>query len=164
MVKERTPKPSRQKPAKIQTKPGFARGAFGKTIAYILLVYAILGSIGIVMGWFNESAVGESVGYRVGQGIGVLGVVLCAWRGTMLREKRSWVDWLAAVYLLFVCVTTLPAPANMLNIMNEGSADISVNIVVTLVAVQTIATVIVANRLLRQPYYPPTETLQAIFE
>src|SRR5688572_7354096 len=105
-VKERSPEPSRPKPTKIQTRPGLAQGLLGKAMAWFLLVYAILGSIGIATSWFNESAAGESVGYRVGQGIGVLAILLGAWRGIMLRENRAWFDWVAAVFLLFIAVAT----------------------------------------------------------
>jgi hypothetical protein len=156
--------PRLPKVKEVQTKPGFAQGRFGKTMAIILFAYSVLGTIGIVMSWFSEESSGESLAYHVGQGIGLVSIVFGAWRASIPREKRAWVDWVAAAFLLFVAAVTLPVLVNLLGSVSVDSLDVPMGVALGLTGLQTVATVIVAIRLMRQPWYPPKQQLQAVFD
>ena len=155
---------SPETPVRIQPRPGFAQGGLGKAAAIILLIYALLAALGNIMNWFDEAYSHQSVAYRTGQGIAMAALVGGAWRGIMRREKRTWVDWIVVAFLLFVALATLVAAVNAMTTLGIERLDAPTSIVFALMILQVLISVIVAIRLLRQPYQPPKQTLQAIFE
>ena len=146
---------SRQKqlePQRLDQKPGFARGGFGKAMSYVLLLVGLLTSIGVVVGWFTSRTGIEHPGYYVGQAIIVFGIVGGAYRATSARQSRTALDWFCGIVLIFVTGVWMITAMNVLDSMRYVQTEPAFYIYIGIVTLFVFSGTVVSIRLLRAPY------------
>lgn len=135
----------------VRQKPGFARGKFGKAMAYPLFVVGVLGVMISIREW-STSWHDQPPGYGLGQVMGMVCIAGAAIRALLRRSHRTLLDWFLAFFLflplggsVFSVVVTLISP----NLYIDGSMVFYF----MLGALIIVSSFVVIVRLLRQPYH-----------
>lgn len=138
-------------PNKVRSKPpGFARGSFGKAMAYVLFVLGVFSALGAVT---EAARLGEFSSLLVSQLIGAAGLLVTSLRAIGRRLWRTTLDLFLAAYLFLVCVGAI---STMRFDRNFAVADILFLIFFSALVLVPIC--VVGIRLLRQPFNEPRES------
>ena len=136
----------------IAQTPGFARGKFGRVMAYPLFIIGVLLTMISIGEWYYSSQYTQTPAYAVGRAMAPAIMAFAAVRALIRRSHRSLMDWFLAFFLLlvfaaglFTLVSTVASPTFSINGFSLLLLAIS--------AILTLASFVVMVRLLRQPYY-----------
>jgi len=138
-------------PSSGKARRGFARGTFGKAMAYVLFIFGALGLMMVIGNWLSYGQYLETPSYFVGQIVAMSVIVGASIRAIAPRRMRMLLDWFLGIPLLlvgalatFAFASTLTAP-----VANIGGLLFYLVVSGTYVA----SSFTVAVRLLRDPYY-----------
>lgn len=133
--------------------PGFSRGGFGKSMAFVLLIIAGFAVLNYFSAWTRSGGSAYTSGYQTGQFLAVAIITVASLRAILKRRSRTIWDWLMGIYLLLACVGFIMAIATAFRAAETMSVVIG-PIYLFFVCMGFVACATVAVRLLRKPYLP----------
>lgn len=146
-----------QKPVSSEADPveaaGFARGGFGKFMSYVLFSIAVLALLNLISTWSGNIRSPASSGYVTGQVLAISIVASAGLRGILKRKSRKIFDWIAGIYLLFLCGSLFVVAASAFAAVESIPVVVGV-VYLLVVSVSFMASATVAVRLLRKPFLP----------